>query len=329
MTRSRGRLVVSSAFLILGLALAPAQASLGDALGPALSQLAAGVSGRPVVAFGTFTYADKNVGSAFSRYLEEALSVGIASQGRMEVFARDRLDEVLAAQELSLSDLADRTTAPSIGNIKGVQALLSGSFFDAGEEIEVHLQLVSVESGTLFGKAAVSVPKRTIPAAVSILPDNYNDALYVLEQLASLQGTGGAFKVKAWSPRGDGGTYRDGEKLVVSFYSNRDSFIKIYHVDVQKTAKLIFPNQYHRSNAVVAGRIYRIPDASYPFTFELGAPYGTEFVKVVASTTQFSDIEEAFADMGLVTSAKVARGLTVTGKDAQVAEASFSYTILR
>jgi hypothetical protein len=33
--------------------------------------------------------------------------------------------------------------------------------------------------------------------------------------------------------------------------------------------------------------------------------------------------------MGVVTSAKVARGLAVTAKDAQVAEASFGCTILR
>jgi hypothetical protein len=102
-----------------------------------------------------------------------------------------------------------------------VQALLSGSFFDSGAEIEVHLQRVSVETGTLLSKAGILVPKRTIPATVSILPDNYNDALHVLEQLASLQGTGGAFKVRAWSVRGDGGTYRDGENRRRSLPTSR------------------------------------------------------------------------------------------------------------
>ena len=49
----------------------------------------------------------------------------------------------------------------------------------------------------------------------------------------------------------------------------------------------------------------------------------------VASTTQFTDIEAAFADMGKVTGGTVSRGLVVTGRDTQVAEATFSYTIVR
>jgi len=330
MIRSVQRWLLLGAAFVFPAAPVVAQAALGLYLSPAIRQLTAGISGCPVVAFGPFTYADKKVGSAFSRYLEEGLAAGIARQGRMEVFARGKLEQILSAQEINLSDLVDQTTPASIGKIKGVQALLTGSFFDVGGEVKVYLQLLSLESATALGRAELALPKRAIPPMISILPDNYNDALYVLEQLASVQGTGdGSFQVKAWNVRGDGGTYRDGEKLVVSFYANRDCFVKVYHVDVNGKTQLVFPNRFFRDNAIKAGRIYRIPDASYPFSFDLTAPYGTEFIKAVASTTQFTDIEEAFADMGRVTAALITRGLVVKGKDTQVAEAGFSYTTVK
>jgi len=323
--------VLGFSLLLLSLAApAHAQQDIVPYLAPGVERLASAAGGRLVVSFGTFTYADKKVGSGFSRLLEEGLSAAMSRQGSFEVFARDKLDQILSAQELNLSDLVDEKTAVPVGRMKGLQALLSGTFFDAPSEVKVYLELVSVETATVMARAEVAVPRSAIPSSVSILPDNYNDALYVLDQLAAVQSSaGGSFVVKAWSVRGDGGTYRDGEQLVVSFFASRDCFVKVYHVDVAGKITLIFPNQFFRNNAIQGQKLYRIPDASYPFTFDLGEPYGTEFIKVVASTTQFTDIEEAFTDMGTVTKGLVTRGLNVAGKQTQVAEATFSYTILR
>ena len=322
-------LVVTWCALLAVPPVAFAQQDIGTYLASCVQRLGAAVNGRLVVSLGTFTYADKKVGSAFSRLLEEGLSTGLSRQGSFELFARDKLDAILTAQELNLSDLVDQETVVPLGRMKGVQALLSGTFFDTPAEVRVYLELVSLETGTVAARAETAIPRTAIPASVSILPDNYNDAMYVLDQLGQVGAIGsGAFEVRAWSVRGNGGTYRDGEQLVVNFFANRDCFVKVYHVEVEGRTKLIFPNPYYRDNAVRGGRICRIPDASYSFTFDLGAPYGTEFIKVVASTVQFTDIEEAFQDMGRVSKAVVARGLNVTAKDVQIAQATFSYTIL-
>jgi len=91
---------------------------------------------------------------------------------------------------------------------------------------------------------------------------------------------------------------------------------------------LIFPNQYHRTNFIKKGEIYKIPDATYPFSFVLGKPYGTEFIKVIASTVQFKEIEEPFKDMGTGTEGFVERGLSVERKKDMITESMISYTIL-
>ena len=113
------------------------------------------------------------------------------------------------------------------------------------------------------------------------------------------------------------------------FYANRDCFIKIYHIDVNQEMSLIFPNQVYSNNRIDAKRVYKIPDRTYPFTFELSAPYGVEFIKVIASVLQFKDIEASFEELGTVQKGFVTRGLNVKVKKEQIAEVLINYTIIK
>ena len=45
------------------------------------------------------------------------------------------------------------------------------------------LELVSVETGIVIAKKEITIPRGDIPSSLSILPDNYNDALYILDEL--------------------------------------------------------------------------------------------------------------------------------------------------
>jgi len=282
-----------------------------------------------VVSVGNFTYAHKEIGSSFSRYLEESLSAVLSRSPGFELFARDRLEEILETLELSLSDLFEQSAGPRVGKLKAIEGIFSGRFFEEGTEVRVFLELVDIESGTLVKKASFALPRSAIPASVSVLPDNYNDALFVIEELAEVQNAANRdFVVKAWTPRGEGGVYRDRERLIIRFYANRDCFIKVYHIDVNKNMKLIFPNRFYPDNRIRGRKLYRIPDSSYPFTFDLTAPYGTEFIKVIASTVQFDDIDESFQQLGSASGKLVRRGLSVEARAEQVTEALISYTII-
>jgi hypothetical protein len=284
---------------------------------------------KPVVSVGNLTYADKKIGSAFSRYLMEKLGVALVASGRFDYFNREKLDQVLSAAELSMSDIFDQSTAVPL-SLKGIQAILSGTFFDAGTDVKVFLELQDVGSGASRGKVEATLSKADVPTGISILPGNYADAVSVLEELGAIQNADAKdFKVKVWTDRGDGGTYLDGERMVVNFFASRDCYIRIFHIDVNRQMKPIFPNQYFRDNSIKSKKLYRIPDSSYPFTFDLGEPFGTEFIKVIASTVAFTDKVEAFDDLGSAAKGLVTRGLNVAAKDKQVTEAIVSYTIVK
>jgi hypothetical protein len=295
----------------------------------ALDQVARNVETPLVVSVGNITYADKGIASPFSQFMRDALGRAMSAHGEYELFDREKLDEILEVQKLSLSGLFDEAGTAEIGKLKGINGIFSGRFFDDGDMVRVFLELTSVETGTVKGSVDVKISKTEIPHSVSVLPRNYTDALYVLEELAEVRNShNDEFVVRAWSTRGDGGVYRDGEYLVVNFFANRSCYLKIFHVDVNGDMSLIFPNRYFGANRVEGNRVYRIPDSSYPFRFRLHEPYGVEYIKIIASTVQFDDVEEAFTDLGRASKGIVTRGLSVDATESQITETLFSYTIV-
>jgi len=187
-----------------------------------------------------------------------------------------------------------------------------------------------------------------LPPSLSVVPANYATAVAAKEALAPVgQSDSSAFRVQLWTTRGAGATYLDGEDLVVDLTASRDCYIKIYHIDVNGRVSLILPNQYSRDNFIRGGQVYRIPPPGAPYRFLLGKPYGVEFIKVIASTRPFSDIEEPFTDLGPATRGVLERGLSVTSasegtesgggaetaapdalRPTEMAQAMVSYTIL-
>jgi len=301
----------------------------GQNIKQSLDKLYASESEKLIVSLGNFTYTDNQMGSEFSKYLEDCISEVITECPQYELFAKNRLEEILEAQALNVSDLMKEPAETIIGRLKGVKALLSGRFYNQGSDVKVFIELIDIVQGTYYGKTSFIFPGDEISQAVLISPDNYDDAVAVLDKVNEIDKTSPEdIEIKAWPNRGAGGVYYDGENLLIHFKANRDCYIKIYHIDVNGKMTLIFPNKYHHNNLIKKNRVYSIPESYYGFAFKLGAPYGTEFIKVVASPSQFKEIEAAFEDLGDVTFEKIYQALTTTQKNEGVAEELFSYTII-
>jgi hypothetical protein len=283
-----------------------------------------------VVSLGSFVFQDKNVGSGFGALLEQKLARILGQSKKIKYFAKDKLEEILGALELSVSDLADPKTSPRIGKLQGIGALLFGKYFDDNTNVKVYLDLVKIETGISIASAEVSIPKSEIPPTLSILPDNYNDAMFVLDQLSDVTGKDSdQFAIKLWTVRGNGATFRDGEEMVINFFANKDCYIKVFHIDVNGKVELIFPNKYYKDSFVKKSVVNKIPDSRYPFKFVLGKPFGTEFIKVIASTTPFKEVETAFSELGAAKKELFTKGLNVEEKTALTAEAMINYTIIQ
>jgi len=286
---------------------------------------------KPVLtlAFGTFTYEYTGLGSAFSRYLEEKFTTILSGSPRVKLFARHAVENMDPEFRQMYRDFFKTTD---------VDAVLYGRFSrEPSGNMRLHLELTSLTTGELLGSAAIFVPASEIPSRISVEPPGFAKAINDRKELENLLATAkGSLMVRAVTDRGAGAVYRDGEYLTIHVFVNQDSYLKVYHVDVNGKTQLIFPNQFYSNNKIKGGAMVTIPDAAYPFKFQLGPPYGAEFIKVVASKRQFADIEKAFSDLPGKAKEAMTRGLTVIPQGStmgeggeETAETLLAYTIVQ
>jgi hypothetical protein len=274
--------------------------------------------------FGTFTYEYSGLPTPFSRWAEDRLLLAAAGASRLKVLNRNAAAALDPVLKESYGAFLRET---------GAEASLSGRFFLEGDRVRVTLLLTELSSGTLIGAADWNLPVSSVPGYASVKPASA--AVDRASELARLSSTApGGLAVSVSTGRGVGAAYRAGEKLTVIVGVNKDAWVRVYHVDGSGRIQLIWPNRFGGGDGKVrpGAPILLPPDASAPYSFVLEPPYGTEFIKVVASSAPFEDEEQDFSDLGTSASRVMTRGLAVVGPGSssgklEVAEALASYYI--
>ena len=112
--------------------------------------------------------------------------------------------------------------------------------------------------------------------------------------------------------------------------TNKRAYLKVYHVSADHKTQLIWPNRFGGGDGLIEpGIVVSVPGRGDPFAFKLEAPFGTEFIKVVASSTPFAGIESDFEDAEEPARQYISKGLVPQGDGAvERAEALTSYIIL-
>jgi outer membrane protein OmpA-like peptidoglycan-associated protein len=84
-----------------------------------------------------------------------------------------------------------------------------------------------------------------------------------------------------------GASYRQGEKIVISFKTDVDAYVTIYDIDTRGEVSVLFPNREVPNNYVRANRTYTLPDRTYSYDLVVEGPEGIEYVDIVASTDPY------------------------------------------
>ena len=244
------------------------------------------------IAVGNFTYAYTGFPTEFAYFLHNQLELSISREKGIELMARRELDELLKELEVSLSDLFDPDTCPQPGKLKGLEAILMGTYNIWGKEVKIFASLIKVEEGRKLSVQGIEIPLRAIPENVRVklekagmVSQNYQHlSKPIAEPTKGLQ-------IKMWVDKGDGGLYLEGDKMTIYLRVSRDCYVRIYNVQPDGRSTLIFPNRYCPEGRIKGGRVYRIPDKGYSFDLMITEPFGPEMLYAVASTEPFSDRE--------------------------------------
>jgi len=95
------------------------------------------------------------------RYLAEKLISELfkLNSNGFSIIERRQLAKVLREQKLSTSGLIDAKAMQKVGNLLGVDAIVTGSITDLGNIIEINARVISVETGDVIGSASSQIPK--------------------------------------------------------------------------------------------------------------------------------------------------------------------------
>jgi len=219
------------------------------------------------------TYADTPFCGSLSAWLEQALAAELVAYGQVKVVDKTAGREAIRTGGMD-ANLADALRS---------QAVVRGTCFELGEEVQLSLRITSA-TGEELSAATLKVPAALIrKAGLKLVPDNYLEARKALEILdARVQDS--TLKVKVALDRGEGGIYREGEKLHLFLKANLDCYVKVLYHQVDGTNVLVFPNKYHPDGRIDKGVLYQIPPDDNSFVLQVEPPFGVEMVKVMAST---------------------------------------------
>ena len=113
------------------------------------------------IAIVDFSDLNQNVNN-LGRYLAEKLINELLKNKKdkqYEVVERRQLNKVLQELKLSQSGLSDPSTIKEVGKILNVDALITGSLTDLGNDIDINARIISIETGKIITTASVKIPK--------------------------------------------------------------------------------------------------------------------------------------------------------------------------
>jgi hypothetical protein len=219
------------------------------------------------------TYADTPFRGSLSAYLEQALASELVACGQVTIVDKAAGREAIRAGGMEANLAATLRS----------QAVVRGACFDLGEAVQFTLRVTAV-SGEELAAASFKVPAAVIrKAGLKLVPDNFEEARKALA-LCDATVKASRLQVKLALDRGDGGIYRQGDKLYLFLRANLDCYVKVLYHQVDGSTVVIFPNAYHPDGHVVKDRQYQIPPDDNSFALEVMEPFGVELVKVMAST---------------------------------------------
>lgn len=119
-------------------------------------------SGKAKIAVVDFTDLRGDV-TELGRFISEELSVSLAGTGKgFKIVDRTHLKSILQEHKLSTTGLIDPTTARKLGEIAGVEALITGSLTPFGDTVRITVKVLDTETAEIIDAKKENIAKTEI-----------------------------------------------------------------------------------------------------------------------------------------------------------------------
>lgn len=218
-------------------------------------------------------YRDK-IPSPMTLYLKEKLERGIESYTSLALIGVDQIKLVSSKFESIEYSKENLGTPEAFGSLSGAKIVITGSCWDSGDELDLILKAIDVQSKLVIATTDIKVPLSLLPK-IPIVPENYNPE--VDDKILKAENKGEELQVEVWVDRPDG-IYYDGDDIKIFVRANKDCYINLIYYDAEGNAILVFPNKENLNNKIEGNKVYKVPGE-----YVIKPPFGREILKVIAS----------------------------------------------
>jgi TolB-like protein len=97
--------------------------------------------------------------SVFGKYLAETLITDLFDSGKFQVVERRLLVKALEENKLKSTGLIDPATVKKLGQVLGVDAIVSGTITELASHVAVNARLVATDTAAVFASASEEIEK--------------------------------------------------------------------------------------------------------------------------------------------------------------------------
>lgn len=251
---------------------------------------------------GNFLYQGTEMMSPFSAKLREEMEMKLAKKDRIEVVIRDRISDLENEIEFQkYYDIADPGSKIEKLAIKGVDGIVRGQFYVEDSNVVVYSEVAWLDGGRI-DKAKTVCPLKDF--AHIVYPDHLKneehlkEAYFVPQNAEKSQkgikeiGQAKILDIKheiALKLRTSDGErlYKEGDIISFRVKSDQACHIAVICHQINGTSVVLFPNLWHRDTLIPADKTIEIPGAEKSgFEIEIGEPFGSDIVQVIACTDE-------------------------------------------
>lgn len=252
-----------------------AEGTIDEKAAALVARLERGVgSGRLTTVVENFTFENTGQGGPFIERFKEALGTALTNSSRFNVL----IPRSRKGQEINSGTKSDSPVA--LAKASGSRSVVFGKYSrDSSGKILVRATLMNTAyRGIASGQVMV-----VKPPGMDLTMANSKQIAAAADSMGDI-GKNNDFKLDLWIDKGNGATYREGEKLFVNLKADRDCYVKLVYLTASGDKIVIFPNEYDRNTKIQGNRNYLIPNATAGFDFVIEPPFGAEMLIVFAST---------------------------------------------
>lgn len=242
--------------------------------------------------------------SDLSTHIARQLGQQLEQSPNFHVISSNKARNMVRSRDWKL-EASSPSEPENLGSMMGAHAVCMGTVETAGERIKISALIKTVKANAVISDASTFMGMDALPERLAANTENH-DAVDFTDLVDYSPDNHDKINLDVFVNHAPDNEYRTGEELQIYIQTDRSCYIKVLYRDSEGDDLILFPRLSSDPSYFQAGQVYEIPPADQ-YRIVASEPFGTECLKVFASTQPFGEIEKELLQVAYIR----ARGMRI------------------